>query len=466
MKRYDVAVLGGGPGGYVCAIRLGQLGKKVVVIENKFLGGVCLNVGCIPTKILVHLAHVIETLRLANSQFGIFTEFVGYDIEKINQWKNSVVDRLKKGIQSLFKFYGIDTMFGYGYLIPPDKVEVHLKEGGKEIIEVKNVVIATGSRPSTIKGFEVDHEFIWDSDTAIQFTRIPKKMLILGAGAIGLEFSYIYKMFGADVEVFEIMPQILPGMDGEIANELEKILSKKGIKIHKKVYAKEVYRKNSKIQLLVENKEGREEVFEGDVLLVSVGRKPNTEGFKELGISLDDRGFIKVDQKRKTTLGNVFAIGDVTGPPLLAHKASKEGIVAAEVISGINSSFEPKTIPVVVYTQPELASVGLSEEEAKKLGIKTKIGKFPLMANAKALSMGLSYGLVKVIANYESDEIIGIHILSSEASSLVGEALLALEMNANLEDLSLPVHPHPTLTETLMEAADNALKKAIHILNR
>ncbi len=464
---YKTIVIGAGPGGYVCAIRLGQLGIKTLVVDKKYVGGVCLNVGCIPTKALIHVSHIIEMNKKAQKEIGFEFDNFKFDIEKIRKWKDGIVKRLTTGIMNLWKANGVDFIKGEAKILDKNTVEIKKETGEVERFKTDDIVIATGSSPFILKGFEPDGETIWTSDDAVSLKKIPQKLLILGGGAIGLEFAYVYRNLGSDVVVIELMPQILPGMDKEMVNELAKVLRRKGIKIYTESRAKEVNKKNGKIELVVDIK-GKEQIFEGDVLLVSIGRKPNSAnmGIENIGVKLDEKGFIKVDKKRRTNIENIFAIGDVTEPPLLAHKASREGVVVAEVIAGKDSIFDPKTIPGVVYTQPEFASCGLTEEEAREKGIDIEVGKFPLIANGRALSYGESMGLAKIIVNKENDEILGVHILSPEASSIIGEGALAIEMSAKAKDIGLTIHPHPTFGEILMEAAENVHKKAIHILNR
>ncbi|MEN3043789.1 MAG: dihydrolipoyl dehydrogenase [Candidatus Hydrothermales bacterium] len=465
--RYKAIVIGAGPGGYVCAIRLGQLGIKSLVIDKKYVGGVCLNVGCIPTKALIFASHIVEANEKAKKEMGLITTELKYDLERLREWKEKIVNRLTNGILSLWKHNNVDFIKGEAIFESEKRVKVKTESGEIREFEGDSIVIASGSDPTILKGFEPDGKYIWTSDDAVSLKEIPQKILILGGGAIGLEFAYVYKNFGSDVEVIELMDQILPGMDKEMAQELTKILKRKGIKIYTERRAKEVSIKNGKISLLVEFKD-KEEIYEGNVLLISVGRKPNSkiEGINKLDLKIDQKGFIKVDKKRRANDRGIFAIGDVAEPPLLAHKASKEGIVAAEVIAGLNSEFDPKAIPLVVYTIPEFASVGMTEEDAKAKGIDISVGRFPLVANGRALTQNENMGLAKIIVNKENDEVLGVHIISPEASSMICEAALAIEMGATSEDIALTVHPHPTFGEILMEAAENVYKKAIHIINK
>ncbi len=465
MKRYDAVVIGAGPGGYVAAIRLGQLGKKVLVVEKQYVGGVCLNVGCIPTKALLHAAHLQREAREA-ARMGLSVQTGPVDLEKLNAWKQGIVDRLVRGIQTLWKSVGVEWIQGTGKLVKPDQVEITLPDGQKELVQAGAVIVATGSRPAELPGFAVDGERVWHSDHAVAFPRIPKKLLVLGAGAIGLEFAFVYRHFGAEVEVFELMDQILPGMDSESARELAKALKRQKITIHTSARAERLEKTASGVRLHV--RMGDEvRTVEGEVLLVAVGRRPNTAGIglEAVGVQMDVRGFVKVNEHMETSVKGVYAIGDIVPGPMLAHKASREGIVAAEHIAGLPSAMDVRAIPSVVYTEPQLASVGLSEEEAKARGIAYRVGKFPWVANGRALTYGVREGFAKIITD-ENDVVIGVHVVGPEASSLIGEGVLAVEMAATAEDIGLSVHPHPTLSEALMEAAENVHKRAIHIVNR
>lgn len=466
--KYDAIVIGAGPGGYVAAIRLGQLGKKVLVVEKKYIGGVCLNVGCIPTKALIHSVHLLSQINHARKNMGLKIEGnVKYDLDTLRKWKDRVVSRLVKGVEFLWKSNGVEWIKGTAKILNENKVEVIKEDGNTKIYETENIIIATGSYPAVIPGFEPDGKYIWTSDDAIALPCVPEKMIVLGAGAIGVEFAYIYKNLGSDVEVYELMPQILPGTDREMAESLEKILKKQGIKIYTNARAKGIEKKDGKIEMKVELN-GEEKTVSGNVLLLAVGRKPNSKDLdlEKIGVEIDKRGFIKVNDERRTNVKSIFAIGDVAEMPLLAHKASKEGIVAAEVIAGYNTRYKPQVVPAVVYTVPELAIIGISEEEARERGMKIKVGKFPFSANGKAISMGETEGFVKIIADAETDRVLGLHILGPEASSMAGEAVLAIEINAKTEDIGLSIHPHPTLCEAIMEAAENLHKRAIHIPNK
>lgn len=459
--KTELAIIGAGPGGYVAGIRAGQLGIKAVIIEKNYLGGVCLNVGCIPTKALLHASEIFLQLK-NSSKMGIEISDLKLDIKKLNNWKNSIVDKLVSGIKVLLKNYNVEVIFGEANFLDEKSLLVKTKNGDIKIVS-KYVIIATGSRPAELENIKRDGNFIWNSDDAVSLKEIPKRLLIIGAGAVGLEFASIYSRLGSEVMVIEIANQILPGVDSECANILKRALEKQNIKIF--TNSKVIGYKGNVFEIEID---GKVENFEFDKVLLAIGRKPNVENLnlEKLGISLNEKGFIKVNEKLQTNVENIYAIGDVIGQPLLAHKASKEGIIAVEIIAGIESKYDIKYIPSVVYTNPELASVGLSEEEAKKRGYKIKVGKFPISANGKALSMNITDGIAKIITNEENDEILGIHIVSPEASSLIAEGTLAMESYLTSEDIALTVHPHPSISEILMEAAENVKKKAIHIINK
>jgi len=459
--KTELAIIGAGPGGYVAGIRAGQLGIKAVIIEKNYLGGVCLNVGCIPTKALLHASEIFLQLK-NSSKMGIEISDLKLDIKKLNNWKNSIIDKLVSGIKVLLKNYNVEVIFGEAKFLDEKTLLVKTKNGDIKIVS-KYVIIATGSRPAELENIKRDGNFIWNSDDAVSLKEIPKRLLIIGAGAVGLEFASIYSRLGSEVMVIEIANQILPGVDSECANILKRALEKQNIKIS--TNSKVIGYKGNVFEIEID---GKVENFEFDKVLLAIGRKPNVENLnlEKLGISLNEKGFIKVNEKLQTNVENIYAIGDVIGQPLLAHKASKEGIIAVEIIAGIESKYDIKYIPSVVYTNPELASVGLSEEEAKKRGYKIKVGKFPLSANGKALSMNITDGIAKIITNEKNDEILGIHIVSPEASSLIAEGTLAMESYLTSEDIALTVHPHPSISEILMEAAENVKKKAIHIINK
>ncbi|MEO0144643.1 MAG: dihydrolipoyl dehydrogenase [candidate division WOR-3 bacterium] len=459
--KTELAIIGAGPGGYVAGIRAGQLGIKTVIIEKQYVGGVCLNVGCIPTKALLFASEIFLHSKTFN-KMGINFSDVSIDLNKLNSWKNSIVDKLVSGVNFLLKNYKVEIIFGEATFLDEKNLIVKTKNGDIKI-NAKNIIIATGSRPADLGNIKVDHKFIWDSNDAVEMREIPKKLLIIGAGAIGLEFGSIYSRLGSEVIIVEIANQILPGIDSECANILKKALEKQGLKIFTNSKVLNIEGNDVEIDI-----EGKAQKFKFDKVLLAVGRKPNTDnlGLEKINLKLNERGFIVVNEKLQTNIENIYAIGDVIGPPLLAHKASKEAIIAVEIIAGIEKKYDVKAIPSVIYTNPELASVGLSEEEARKRGYKIKVGKFPLTANGKALSMNMTDGIAKIITNEENDEILGIHIVSPEASSLIAEATLAIESYLTAEDIALTIHPHPSISEILMEAAENVYKKSIHIINK
>ncbi len=464
---YDVVVIGAGPGGYVAAIRLGQLGKKTLVVEKQYVGGVCLNVGCIPTKALLHAAHLRVQGEHARKQMGLLLEDQGVDLPKLRRWKDGIVRRLVKGVQTLWKANGVEWIQGTARLQDPHTVEILDAEGQRRRVTAEHLILATGSRPVELRGFEFDGERVWSSNEAVALPGVPERLLVLGAGAIGLEFAYVYRHLGSRVTVLELMPQVLPGTDAEMARELARALKRQGIEIFTETRATRLEKGNDGVRVQAEV-QGELQTFEAEVLLVAVGRRPNTEGLglEAVGLQPNERGFLPVNRRMQTRVPHIYAIGDLTGPPLLAHKASREGIVAAEAIAGLSTEYDVRAMPSVVYTEPELASVGLSEEAAREQFGEVRVGRFPFLANGRALTYGESTGFAKIIAHPETDEVLGVHILGPEASSLIGEAALALELSATAEDIGLTVHPHPTLTEVLMEAAENVHRRAIHIPNR
>ena len=464
---YDVVVIGAGPGGYVAAIRLGQLGKKTLVVEKQYVGGVCLNVGCIPTKALLHATHLRVQGEHARKQMGLLLEDQGVDLPKLRRWKDGIVRRLVKGVQTLWKANGVEWIQGTAHLQDPHTVEILDAEGQRRRVTAEHLILATGSRPVELRGFEFDGEQVWSSNEAVALPGVPERLLVLGAGAIGLEFAYVYRHLGSRVTVLELMPQVLPGTDAEMARELARALKRQGIEIFTETRATRLEKGNDGVRVQAEV-QGELQTFEAEVLLVAVGRRPNTEGLglEAVGLQPNERGFLPVNRRMQTRVPHIYAIGDLTGPPLLAHKASREGIVAAEAIAGLRTEYDVRAMPSVVYTEPELASVGLSEEAAREQFGEGGMGRLPFLANGRALTYGESTGFAKIIAHPETDEVLGVHILGPEASSLIGEAALALELSATAEDIGLTVHPHPTLTEVLMEAAENVHRRAIHIPNR
>lgn len=462
-RKIDNVVIGAGPGGYVAAIKLAQLGKEVLVIEKEKLGGVCLNVGCIPSKALINAAHMMDKFHIAQDMgFNLSLGENVIDMSKLQVWKNKVVKKLTDGIGGLFKFNKVQHIYGTATFKDKNTLEVETSEG-KLLVEFNNAIIATGSTPIEIPGFKFDEKKILSSTGALDLSVIPKNLVVIGGGYIGMEIgSYLLKL-GAKVTVVEATSTILPTAEQELVNVVTRKLKKKGVTFHLDTKAKEAVVNGDNVSVTIETKEGLQTI-DADYVMVTVGRRPNSKGLglENIGVEFD-RNFIKVDKKQRTNVPNIYAIGDVVGGYMLAHKASKEGIVAAEVIAGHKSEFDFYAMPAVIFTDPEIASVGMTEKEALDKGLKIKVGRFPFAALGKALASGESDGFVKIIADEESDNVLGIHIVGQEASSLIGEGALAIEMGATAEDIALTIHPHPTLNESLMEAAEATIGKAIHI---
>ncbi|MEM3656723.1 MAG: dihydrolipoyl dehydrogenase [Thermoprotei archaeon] len=464
-SRYDCAVLGGGVGGYVAAIRLGQLGRRVALIERHRLGGECLNYGCIPTKTW------INTVKLAyaashSANKGI-TGDVHVDLKQLKTWKDDAVKRLVNGIESLCRSNRVDVVYGVGNIAGKNAVEV-VQGSNTRIIEAENIIVATGSKPIVLPGFEYDHANIVDNHDVLEFTDVPKSLCVIGGGAIGLEFAFLFSKLGSKVTVVELMDQLLPGTDKEVAALIYRSAVAHSIDVHLEARAKSWSRVNNLVRLVFAEKNDEEKWVECEKVLVSVGRRPNTDGLglEKLGVERDKAGYIRVDSRLRTNVEGVFAVGDVTPGPMLAHRASRQGEVAAEVIAGLNSEFDNVGVPNAVFTDPEVATVGLTAEEAAKAGYDVSVGRFPYLALGRAVSVGETDGFVKVVADAKSGAILGVQIVGSEASDMISEASLALEMGATLEDIGSTIHPHPTFPEALFEAAKHAQGKAIHVVNR
>lgn len=464
--KVDVVVIGAGPGGYVAAIRLGQLGKKVAIVNKSELGGVCLNWGCIPSKALIHAAKVYEEFQHAE-ELGISVKGVSIDLKKTQEWKSSVVKKLTGGVGQLLQANGIQIVKGEAVFETANRIRVKGVNSGQETIEFSHAIVATGSRTIEIPGFAIDDKNVIDSKAALELTQAPKRMTVIGGGVIGMEIGMLYQKFGTEVTVVEFMPQLIPGVDVEISQALQRTCKKRGINVFTSTKALGYEKKKDGLAISVETPKGNETIM-SDVILLSVGRTPNGLGFglEKIGVNVHAKGSITVNNKLQTNIPNIYAIGDVVGPPQLAHKASKEGLVAAECIAGHNEIYDVRAMPGAIFTDPEIATVGLSEEEAQKQGYETLVGKFPFAASGRALSTRQTDGFVKVVADKKNKLILGVHMMGPEVSNLISEATLAIEMGATLEDLALTVHPHPTLSECLMEAAEGALGKAIHAVNR
>ena len=470
MKTYDAIVIGGGPGGYICAIRLAQLKQKVVCIEKDEVGGVCLNWGCVPSKALIATSHSYEKLK-SGASMGLMADNVRVDVHKMQDWKAGIVKKLTGGIRGLLRGNGAELLYGEARVTSASSVEVRTKEGTVETLSAKAIVVATGSTTIEIPGFAFDGKRILGAKDVVSLREIPKRLLVIGGGVIGLELGSVYQRLGSELVVVEMTPGLMPGVDPECTAVVEKKLVKHGARIFKGTKATG-YKANDDGSVLVslEVSEGgatRHESVECDVVLVAVGMRPNGAGLglEELGVKVE-RGFVPTDAQGRTNVPSVYAVGDVSGPPMLAHKASKEGEVVAEVIAGHKAAKDWVAIPGAIFTDPEVATAGLTEAQAKERGVEVRVGKFPFAALGRALAVGETDGFFKVVADQKTHEVLGIHIVGPSATDLISEGMLALEMHAVLEDIGLTMHPHPTLGEGLMQASLHGLGQATDILNR
>lgn len=468
-STFDLVVIGSGPGGYVAAIRAGQLGFKTAIIEKESLGGVCLNVGCIPSKAMISATHFLHRAQHDAGEMGF--EIPGpikTNMKKLLSWKESVVTKMSGGVGQLLKGNGVTIIKGEATFKNAKELTVTSKEGHQTVIGQK-YILATGSRPIEIPGFPFDEKDILSSTGALALDSIPKKLVVIGGGYIGLEISSYLAKLGTEVTVVEAQSSLLAGVvDAECAQVVSRRLKKNGVQVLLNAKAKGQKKSGKGFEVSVEV-EGKEQVLTCDKILVTVGRRPNSDqaNIKGIGLQVDEKGFVKTNAQRQTNLPHIYAIGDLVGQPMLAHKASHEGVMVAEIIKGANRAFDVKVIPAVVFTDPEIASAGLTEEEAKARGHKNLlVSKFPFGANGRAVSMMETDGFVKMIADADTHIILGVHIVGPEASNLISEAALAIEMAARLEDVALTIHPHPTLGETMMEAAEATLGHAIHIIQK
>ena len=464
MEEFDVVVIGGGPGGYVCAIRAAQLGNKTACIESRgALGGTCLNVGCIPSKSLLHASEMYSKAQNEFQHIGINTGALSLDLAKMMDHKAKSVEGLTKGIEFLFKKNKVTYLKGHGSFKDKNTLEVKDSSGSVQEIKAKNIIIATGSSVLSLPNIKVDEDTIVSSTGALSLKKVPKKLIVIGGGVIGLEMGSVWLRLGSEVEVIEYMDHITPGMDREICDNFLKILKKQGMKFHLSTKVLDVKKSSDGATVFVENN-GQKMEMTGDIVLMSVGRKPNTDGLnlEAAGINKDQKGRISIDKKFKTNVDNVYAIGDVVEGPMLAHKAEDEGMAVAEFISGKYGHVNHDTIPGVVYTSPEVAAVGKTEEQLKQAGIEYNVGKFPFMANSRAKINNDADGFVKILADKATDKILGVHMIGPDVGTMIAEVVLAMEFGASAEDIARTCHAHPTLTEAVREAALAVDKRAIH----
>jgi dihydrolipoamide dehydrogenase len=461
----QVVVIGAGPGGYVAAIRLAQLGKDVILVEkDSKLGGVCLNVGCIPSKAMIHAADLAHEARHAEGM-GISVDGLSVELPKLVAWKDGIVDRLTGGVAYLCKENDVEVVHGTAEFESDRKLIVSTDDERVEI-EFEQAVIATGSRPMTLDGFRHDGDKVIGSTEALSLETIPERLVVIGAGYIGLELGSVYAKLGSKVSVVEFLPQMLPDLDGEVGKAISRQLKKLEIELSLNHRA-ESFEPGEPSTVVARGPDDEELRLEADVVLMSVGRAPNSEdlGLEKVGVGTDDKGFITVNERMQTSAPGIYAIGDVVGGALLAHKAYQEAKVAADVIAGEPAAFD-SVVPAVIYTDPEVAWVGLGEEEAKENGLDVITGTFPFKASGRAMSLDSTDGFVKAIADADSKQLLGVIAVGRGVSEFIGEATLALEMGAFLEDVALTIHPHPTMSEALQEAVEGALGQAVHMLNK
>jgi dihydrolipoamide dehydrogenase len=466
MPTYDLVVIGTGPGGYVCAIRAAQLGMKVAVVEkNATLGGTCLNVGCMPSKALLHASEMFEEAAHSFAKMGVAVSAPRLDLPAMMNFKQQGIDGNVKGVEFLMKKNKIDVIYGLGKILATGKVEVSA-DGKAQLVETKNIVIATGSDVAQLKGVEIDEKRIVSSTGALSLAKVPEKMVVVGAGVIGLELGSVWRRLGADVMVVEFLDRILPGMDGEVCKQFQRLLEKQGFvfKLSSKVTSVDTSGKTLAVKI-EPAAGGAAETIEADVVLVAIGRVPFTEGLglKEAGVALDNRGRVQIDAHFATNVKGVYAIGDVVAGPMLAHKAEDEGVAVAEILAGQAGHVNYDVIPGVVYTTPEVSSVGKTEEELKQAGVAYTVGKFPFTANGRSKVNQTTEGLVKVLADAKSDRVLGVHIVGREAGEMIHEAAVLMEFGGSAEDLARTCHAHPTRSEAIKEASLAVGKRAIHM---
>ena len=464
VDKFQVVVIGGGPGGYVCAIRLAQLGLKTACIESRgSLGGTCLNIGCIPSKSLLNLSEEFHKVQNLSNK-GIEIGEVKLNLSKMMKSKDKAVTILTKGVEFLLKKNKVTYFKGVGSFKSQNEISIKDDKNKETIIQSEKTIIATGSIPVSLPGIDFDEKKIVSSTGALKLDKVPKKMVVVGGGYIGLEMGSVWSRLGAEVHVVEFLDHITPGMDREISNEFMKILKKQGIKFHMQHKVEKIKKNNTAVIVSTKDKDKNLTDFECDVVLISVGRKPNTIGLNldKIGVQLDEKNRVKTNKNFQTNINNIYAIGDVITGPMLAHKAEDEGIAVAEIIAGQSGHVNYDTIPGVVYTTPEVASIGKTEEQLKEKNIQYKIGKFSFMANSRAKAIDDAEGFVKILADEKTDKVLGAHLIGPHAGELIAEIGIAMEFGASSEDIARTCHAHPTFSEAVKEAALSVDKRAIH----
>lgn len=465
--RFDLVVIGGGPGGYVASIRAAQLGLRTACVDKRGLfGGTCLHVGCIPSKALLHSSERYAAVRHELADHGIRAEGVTLDLARMMARKQESVDELARGTAFLLKKNEVEAIGGAARIAAPGRVEVELADGTARTLACERILIATGSESAPLAGLAIDEKRIVSSTGALSLERVPERLLVVGAGAIGLELGSVWSRLGAQVTVVEFLDRILPGMDGEIAKQAQRVLARQGLtfQLGREVRSAEVADERVRTTVAT-RRDGKEEVLEANVVLIAIGRRPYLEGLglESLGARRDERGFLSVNERFETSLPGVFAIGDCVPGPMLAHKAHEEGVACVEQMVGQHGHVDPLRVPSVVYTWPEIASVGETEEALRERGVEYRVGKFPFTANARAKITGDTQGLVKILADAATDRVLGVHILGPLAGDLIAEAVIALEFGASAEDIARTCHAHPAMGEALMEAALAVDGRALHV---
>ena len=460
VEEFDVIIIGAGPAGYVASIKAAQLGMKVACVDKReTLGGTCLNVGCIPSKALLESSHLYHEMSHAENH-GINAGEIKIDIAQMLKRKNEVVDGLTKGIAGLFVKNKVTRLQGEAKIVSPNEVKIK-----DDVYKAKNIIIATGSEVISLKDVEIDEEKIVSSTGALNLQKVHEKMVVIGGGYIGLEMATVWARLGSKIEVVEYANSIVPAMDMDIRKEFKKILEAEGMVFHLQTKVISVKKVGAKVEVVIEKSDGATDKIEADVALVAVGRKPNVEGLglDKIGVNLDERGRVKTNAHFQTNIPSIYAVGDVIAGPMLAHKAEEEGVACVEIIAGQKPHINYDAIPAVVYTNPEVASVGKTEDELKEQGAEYKVGKFPFLANSRGRATGQTQGFVKIIADKKTDKVLGVHIIGADAGTMIAEAVIAMEFGASAEDIARTCHAHPTLNEAIKEAALATFSKAIHI---